>query len=158
MKRSSKVALTLLVPSMAAFGCSQSELPKASPASVAAAGKSNPASPDQKEKEDEEFVVSQNDDDSQTPNPTSSNLNPTSTQTGQHYHHRTSFIPFFWGGASNRYQNSVPPRPMPVPTSPPSWHPTAGPVGNGVSVPHSTGAGISRGGFGGTGSHLSGGS
>ena len=159
MKRSSKVALTLLVPSMAAFGCSQGEAPKPNPASVAAKGQLNRASPDQKEKEDEEFVVSQNEGDSENPNAQSSNLNPTSNSTGHSYRHRTSFIPYFFGGSSNRYQNSAPPRTTSAPMSTPSGHPTAGPVGgSGASVPHSTGAGISRGGFGGTGSHLSGGS
>ena len=158
MKRSSKVALTLLVPSMAAFGCSQSEPPKPNPASVAAASKVNHASPDQKEGADEEFVVSQNEGDSENPNAQNSNLTPTSNSTGHSYRHRTSFIPYFFGGSSNRYQNSAPPRPMSAPMSTPSGHPTAGSAGGGASVPHSTGAGISRGGFGGTGSHLSGGS
>ena len=157
MKRSSKVALTLLVPSMAAFGCSQGESPKPNPARVATSGQLNRASSDQKEKEDEEFVVSQNEGDSENPNAQNSNLTPTSNSTG-HYHHRTSFIPYFFGGSSNRYQNSAQPRTTSAPMSTPSGHPTAGPVGSGASVPHSTGAGISRGGFGGTGSHLSGGS
>ncbi len=158
MKRSSKVALTLLVPSMAAFGCSQSEPPKPIPASVATASKLNRASPDQNEGEDEEFVVSQNEGDAENANAQSSNLTPTPNSTGHYYRHRTSFIPYFFGGSSNRYQNSVPPRPTSAPISTPSGHPMAGSAGGGASVPHSTGAGISRGGFGGTGSHLSGGS
>ncbi len=158
MKRSSKVALTLLVPSMAAFGCSHSEPPKPNPANVAAAAKLNRASPDEKEKDDEEFVVSQNEGDSENPNAQSSNLNPTPNSTGHYYRHRTSFVPYFFGGSSNRYQNSAPPRTTSAPLNTPSGHPTAGSVGGGASVPHTTGAGISRGGFGGTGSHLSGGS
>ncbi len=147
MKRSSKVALTLLVPSMAAFGCSQTEPPKPTPTSIAAPRKVNPAA--HNGKEDEEFVVSQNEDDSEKQNPQSSNLNPTSSSTGQHYHHRSTYFPNVFGGSSNRYQNS--------PSAPPGRS-VAGPVNNGISAPHSTGTGITRGGFGGTGSHLSGGS
>ena len=147
MKRSSKVALTLLVPSMAAFGCSQTEPPKPAPTSFAASGKVNSAA--RNNKEDDEFVVSQNEDDSEKENAQASNLTPTSTSTGQHYHHRSMYFPNVFGGSSNRYQNAPP--------APPGRS-VAGPVSNGISAPHSTGAGITRGGFGGTGSHLSGGS
>ena len=147
MKRSSKVALTLLVPSMAAFGCSQTEPPKPAPTSFAASGKVNSAA--RNNKEDDEFVVSQNEDDSEKENAQASNLTPTSTSTGQHYHHRSMYFPNVFGGSSNRYQN-------PPPSIP--GRSIAGPVNSGGSAPHSTGVGITRGGFGGTGSHLSGGS
>ena len=178
MKRSSQVALTLLVPSMAAFGCSEQRAPTPMGigSAVGGAGVSQLS--------DSEYLVSEDLDESGNPIPSSSTDSSTqtaATQNTPHYRGRSSFIPYIpyfgggrgWGGG---YRPSAPSPPMARPMGSNSSAPrpigtqsggstgtvhsgSTGTVhGGSTGTVHGGSTGTVHGGFGGTGSHLSGGS
>ena len=172
MKRSSQVALTLLVPSMAAFGCSKE------PASVPSGIGSAMGGAGVSQLSDSEYLVSEDLDESGNPIPSSSTASSTqtvATQNTPHYRGRSSFIPYipYFGGGGGRgwgggYRPSAPSPPMTRPLGPNSSAPRSNGMQSGGSsgtVPsgstgtaHGGSTGTVHGGFGGTGSHLSGGS
>ena len=162
MKRSSQVALTLLVPSMAAFGCSEQRAPTPMGigSAVGGAGVSQLS--------DSEYLVSEDLDESGNPIPSSSTDSSTqtaATQNTPHYRGRSSFIPYIpyfgggrgWGGG---YRPSAPSPPMarPMGSNSSAPRPIGTQSGGSTGTVHSGSTGTVHGGFGGTGSHLSGGS
>jgi hypothetical protein len=169
MKRSSQVALTLLVPSMAAFGCSTE------PASIPSGIGSATGGAGVSQLSDSEYLVSEDLDESGNPIPSSSPASSTqtgATQNTPHYRGRSSFIPYIpyfgggrgWGGG---YRPTAPSPPMTRPMGPNSSAPrpvgtqsggSPGTVHSGsTGTVHTGSTGTVHGGFGGTGSHLSGG-
>ena len=135
MKRSKNIVLTLLVPAMAAFGCSREEPPDVSGGSFAetsALEQTADLNGDGKISDEERKEASAN-------GPVAHNA-PTTVHRSRGFMPIPTPIPM--GGNRGRVAPVAPPRANPSPTSP---HPSSTP-GNSVS----------RGGFGGTGSHLSG--
>ena len=132
MKRSTNVVLTLLVPAMAAFGCSRESPPAIS------GGSFDSSDIDPTSLGDQETAKT---DDEKKQAATNSAVPGHGTMT----HHRGGYIPIPWMGG---YRGGVSPT---VPSR----------VNTGASNPVGTshpGNSIVHGGFGGTGSHLSGGS
>ena len=135
MKRSTNIVLTLLAPAMAAFGCSRETPPDLGGGSFA-----EPSAMEQTadlnhngEKTDEQQTTG-------TGTGTSTSHSSTSVHRGRGY--LPIPIPIPMGGNRGRVAPIAQPRSTPAPSIP--------------SAPTPSGNSVSRGGFGGTGSHLSG--
>ena len=152
MKRSSKVALTLLIPAMTAFGCSQKPVQVVNdPTKPNATTCDQPAQPGEPPKQP---CV-------QPATPGSNNYRTTHT-----YHSSYGARPFFWGnlwgsGPSWGSGSSSTGHTTSGHSLGSSGHSTSGTssgIAHGSSSSHSSTGHVSSGGFGHTSSHFSGGS
>ncbi len=163
MKRSTNVALTLLVPAMAAFGCSQQPTPQETGRALIGQGPGGHAAAGEKE----EWETNSDCDLPAKPGePDKTPCNSPESGTGSApvgharstggYIGRRSYFPFFFGGFRSGGMNTAPSH------SSTGTRPSQGTgTSTGTSQPHSSGtssSSVTHGGFGGTGSHLSGGS
>jgi hypothetical protein len=155
MKRSKNVYLTLLVPAMAAFGCSRETAPAGSGGSFdTATAEPAAANGEVVEKTDEE----------KNANGTAPHSTVSHASTPRH-HSSYFYLPWLMGHRSGATRTMPTPVGTGVNRSSGISHPNTTSHPSGASHPGPTHSGsvhpsgsISHGGFGGTGSHLSGGS